>query len=131
VLLLPLFALLLAQPHPLMREYNRAWQLVGQRRAGEAIPLLKAIIAKDKTFYRAYECLATAHSQEKQPEAAETYFRSLLAADPGNGLAHYGLGSLYHAPVLRGVPEARREHLAPLVRGLCASHDRSRLRRPG
>jgi len=47
-------ALQAAQPHPLMREYNHAWQLSGQLRADEAIPLLKQIIAKDKTFYRAY-----------------------------------------------------------------------------
>jgi len=93
--LLPLFALLLADPHPLMREYNRAWQLVGQRRAGEAIPLLKAIIGKDKSFYRAYEFLARAYSHDKQFEAAETYFRSLIAEDPSNGLAHFGLGRVY------------------------------------
>src|SRR3954447_8665033 len=39
-----------AQPHPLMDDYNRAWQLAGQARPYEAIPLLKQIIAKDRTF---------------------------------------------------------------------------------
>ena len=78
MLVLPLLALALAGPHPLMQEYNRAWQLFWQRRAGEAIPLLKAIIAKDKTFYRAYEYLARAYSQQKQPEVGERYFRSLV-----------------------------------------------------
>jgi hypothetical protein len=39
-----------AHPHLLMREYNHAWQLAGQLRVDEAIPLLKQIIAKDKTF---------------------------------------------------------------------------------
>ncbi len=95
MLVLPLLALALAGPHPLMPEYNRAWQLFWQRRAGEAIPLLKAIIAKDKTFYRAYEYLARAYSQEQQSEAGERYFRSLLAEDRGNGLAHFGLGRVY------------------------------------
>ena len=95
MLLLPLLGLLLAGPHPLMQEYNRAWQLEGQHRADEAIPLLKAIIAKDKTFYRAYEVLVRAYSQKNQLEPAERYFRSLLAEDSTNGLAHYGLGRVY------------------------------------
>ena len=46
-----------AHPHPLMREYNLAWQLNGQWRVAEAIPLLKQVIAKDKTFDRAYKTL--------------------------------------------------------------------------
>src|SRR5258707_6304282 len=80
-----------AQPHPLMREYNHAWQLSGQLRADEAIPLLKQIIAKDKTFYRAYGTLVEAYRQKQELEKAEEYFRSLLTQDPKNGQAHYGL----------------------------------------
>src|SRR5438067_12391169 len=88
-------ALQAAQPHPLMREYNHAWQLSGQLRADEAIPLLKKIIAKDKTFYRAYNALAEAYRQKQDLDHAEQYFRSLLARDPENGPAHYGLGEVY------------------------------------
>src|SRR5260221_9913372 len=89
-------ALQAAQPHPLMREYNHAWQLSGQLRADEAIPLLKQIIAKDKTFYRAYGTLVEAYRQKQEPDKAEQYFRSLLAQDPENGQAHYGLGEVYY-----------------------------------
>src|SRR3989442_15987278 len=88
-------ALHAAQPHPLMHEYNHAWQLSGQLRADEAIPLLKQIIAKDKTFYRAYGTLADAYRQEQELDKAEQYFRALLAHDPQNGQAHYGLGEVY------------------------------------
>src|SRR5438477_12046394 len=88
-------ALQAAQPHPLMREYNHAWQLSGQLRADEAIPLLKQIIAKDKTFYRAYGTLAEAYRQKQELDTAEQYFRSLLAQDPKNGQAHYALGEVY------------------------------------
>src|SRR5436305_13230169 len=84
-----------AQPRPLMREYNRAWQLSGQLRADEAIPLLKQIIAKDKTFYRAYGTLVEAYRQKQELDKAEEYFRSLLTHDPENGQAHYGLGNVY------------------------------------
>jgi tetratricopeptide (TPR) repeat protein len=92
VLGLPLPA---AQPHPLMSEYNHAWQLSGQLRLGEAIPLLKQVIAKDKTFYRAYNALAEAYHRNEELEKAERYFRSLLAQDPQNGQAHYALGEIY------------------------------------
>src|SRR6266853_2116810 len=84
-----------AQPHPLMRDYHHAWQLSGQLRADEAIPLLKQIIAKDKTFYRAYYTLAETYRQKQELNKAEQYFRSLLARDPENGQAHYGLGQVY------------------------------------
>src|SRR5712671_6049467 len=84
-----------ARPHPLMREYNHAWQLSGQLRSDEAIPLLKQIIAKDKTFYRAYNTLAEAYRQKQELDKAEQYFRSLLAQDPKNGQAYYGLGRIY------------------------------------
>ncbi len=100
------FSLQAAQPHPLMAEYDRAWQLTGQLRAGEAIPLLKAIIAKDRTFYRAYEVLAEAYWVEKQPEEAESFLRSLAADDPRNPFAYYGLGQLRD---LGAVPGAAAE----------------------
>jgi hypothetical protein len=43
-----------------MSEYEQAWRLTGQLRAEEAIPLLKQIIAKDRTFFRAYLTLTEA-----------------------------------------------------------------------
>jgi CHAT domain-containing protein/tetratricopeptide (TPR) repeat protein len=84
-----------AQSDLLMRDYNLAWQLNGQLREIEAIPLLKQIIAKDKTFHRAYRGLVEAYRQKRELDQAEEYFRSLVAQDPKNGLAHYGLGDVY------------------------------------
>src|SRR5579863_3699573 len=81
---------------PLMEQYNKAWQLEGQRRPDEAIPLLKAIIAKDSTFYRAYQTLVEAYAQKKQLDKAEEYFRALAEQEPSNGLAHYGLAQIYN-----------------------------------
>src|ERR1700730_12134679 len=82
-------------PHPLMKEYNVAWQLEGERRPNEAIPLLKAIIAKDKTFWRAYYTLVSAYWQKREMDEVQQYMRSLLAQDPTNGFAHYGLGWVF------------------------------------
>src|SRR5260370_9909812 len=107
-----------AQPHPLMDDYNRAWQLAGQARPYEAIPLLKQIIAKDKTFHLAYETLIFAYRQTKKFGDAEEYFRSLLAETRTNGLAYYGLGEIssfkhqheaaagYFASCIRQTPDA-------------------------
>src|SRR5258706_7315723 len=66
-----------AQSHPLMDDYNHAWQLAGEAHPYEAIPLLKQIISKDKTFHLAYETLIFAYRQTKELGAAEEYFRSL------------------------------------------------------
>ena len=81
-------------PRAPMNDYNRAWQLNGQLRVDEAIPLFQAIIAGDKTFYRAYMTLAEAYSM-KDADKGVRYFQSLLAQDATNALAHYGLGRLY------------------------------------
>src|SRR5437879_5608455 len=54
------------RPHPLMEDYNAAWELEGQGNVDEAIPRLEAIIAKDKTFWRAYGPLAQAYAARQQ-----------------------------------------------------------------
>src|ERR1035438_7194045 len=45
-------------PHPLMSEYDRAWHLADQKSAGEAISMLRDLIARDPGFHRAYGALA-------------------------------------------------------------------------
>ncbi len=80
---------------PTMQEYTRAWVLVGQRKPDEAIPLLKAIIAKDKKFYRACKTLVEAYEQKNRLADAEAYFGELVGQDPGNGWAEYGLAEVY------------------------------------
>jgi CHAT domain-containing protein/Tfp pilus assembly protein PilF len=75
-----------------IREYSGAWILVGQGRADDAIPLLEALIAKAPNFWRAYKCLVDAYRLKNDVQGAEQYFQKLLAGDPANGIAHYGLG---------------------------------------
>lgn len=84
-----------AQVHPLMQEYNQAWLLTGQGKPDEAITLLKEMIARDKTFYRAYHGLAAAYGQKNEWEKAEAYFRELIDRDPANSGAFYGLSEFY------------------------------------
>ena len=84
-------------PNPeLMKEYNRAWRLIGHEHPEEAIAILKGIIARDTTFHRAYKGLVEAYHQTNHLDEAERYFLSLLEQDPQNGFGHYGLGEVYH-----------------------------------
>ena len=109
-----------AQPHPLMGDYNRAWQLAGQARPHEAISLLKQIIAKDRTFSLAYETLIFAYQQTKEFDRAEEYFRSLVAQSPRNGFAYYGLGGIYR---LKNQHEAAAGFFANCIRQSPEAHD--------
>jgi len=115
-LLLLATAMAAAQPSPLMQEYNRAWQLTGQLKPDEAIPILKGIIAKDKTFYRAYHGLVEAYAQKKELGQAREYFHSLITEDPNNALAYYGLAELEGAA--QDYPEEVRNYRECLKRGL-------------
>jgi transcription elongation factor GreA-like protein len=73
------FQLYAAAPQSLMDQYKQAWELTGQMRADEAIPILKGIIEQDRTFHRAYLTLVHAYRQKKAFDRADEYFRSLLA----------------------------------------------------
>src|SRR5438045_273439 len=75
LLILP--AIVAGQPSPLMTEYNRAFRLLSQWKPDDAIPILDAIVAKDGSFYRAYDGLLEAYRQKKDLPAAEQYFKSL------------------------------------------------------
>ena len=89
------------------------WQLIGQQRAAEGIPLLKEIIARDKQFYRAYKTLVDAYEQEKRLDDAEWYMHALIEQDPENGLASYGLGEICRRKKQYGVAA---EHFTDCVR---------------
>jgi CHAT domain-containing protein/Tfp pilus assembly protein PilF len=101
---------------PLMEEYDRAWIAIGRQCYDDSVVgALRGIIAQDKSFYRAYSALAQVYSKRHESEAGEHFFRELARNDPGNPLAHYGLGE-----ILR-----RREDLAGAVREYfqCAQQD--------
>ena len=84
-----------ATPRSLRSEYNRAWQLTGEGRPDEAIPILKQIIAADPTFHPAYSTLIESYWEKNELDMVGEYFRSLVTQSPGNGLAYYGLGELH------------------------------------
>jgi CHAT domain-containing protein/lipopolysaccharide biosynthesis regulator YciM len=75
-------------------EYARAAQLVGQRHAGEAIPILERVIAQAPGFYRAYGLLVNAYLQKHAPEPAAAYFAALLRDPERSAFAHYALGQI-------------------------------------
>ena len=62
---------------PLMAEYNRASQFLGQWKPDEAIPILESILGADPSFYRAYKGLLDAYAQKNDLLAAERYFDRL------------------------------------------------------
>jgi CHAT domain-containing protein/tetratricopeptide (TPR) repeat protein len=74
-------------------DYARAVQLVGQRHAGEAIPILQSVIAQAPGFYPAYGMLANAYQQKQAPEQA-AYFAALLRDPERSAFAHYALGQI-------------------------------------
>ncbi|MGH9675254.1 MAG: tetratricopeptide repeat protein, partial [Bryobacteraceae bacterium] len=90
------FAIASHAADPLMDEYNRAWQLVGRGKAGQAIPLLEGIIAKAPQFWRAYSGLVEASRQQNTLDRAEAYLQGLLKEDPARVGAIFGLGWLYN-----------------------------------
>jgi CHAT domain-containing protein/predicted negative regulator of RcsB-dependent stress response len=77
--------------------YRRAWQLVGQGRAEEAIPLLRAITDSGNTFAPAYRLLAEAFQYGRLETEGELYFRGLIARRPDRGGPYYGLALMLGA----------------------------------
>ncbi len=75
-------------------DYARATQLVGQRRAEDAIPILESVITRAPGFYPAYRMLANAYLKKHAPEEAETYFATLLHEPERSAFAHYALGQI-------------------------------------
>ncbi|HLH44948.1 MAG TPA: CHAT domain-containing protein [Bryobacteraceae bacterium] len=95
-----------------LAEYHRAWALVAQLRTTEAIPLLDSIVARDKTFHLAYSALARAYSYSRDLPTGERHFRRLIADDPQNALAHFGLGLLFE---LFQMHDAARREMATCI----------------
>jgi len=75
MVLLPL--VLIGQPSGSMQEYNRAWSLVGQGKPDQALLVLKGILTKDPSFYRAYKEVIEAFRQKGDVRGAERFFEDL------------------------------------------------------
>ena len=68
---------------PLMQDYDRAWVLTGQLKYAEAIPILKSIIARDKTFTTAHiTAWWGAYTQQGLLPEAKQYFEEARAQSP-------------------------------------------------
>ncbi len=65
-----------------MGDYNRAFQLLGQWKADQAIPILKSIVTTDPSFYRAYVGITEAYAQKNDLPAAKQYFDELQETAP-------------------------------------------------
>jgi len=80
-------------PHPQMGLYTEAWRLAGQGKWDEAARGMKAVIAADPAFWRAYGALADIGFQRRDLEI-ESYFSQLAQGDPASPWPHYGLAVL-------------------------------------
>jgi len=74
-----------------VQEYRAAWTLYQQGRLNEAIPSLKALIARERSYFRAYGTLVDAFERQQKLDEAEKYFRQLAANEPSNGMADWAL----------------------------------------
>jgi CHAT domain-containing protein/Tfp pilus assembly protein PilF len=77
-----------------MQEYRAAWTLYQQGRLSEAITSLKALIARQKNYYRAYGTLIEAFERQQKLDEAEQYFHQLVSNEPANGMAEWALAGL-------------------------------------
>ncbi len=96
-ILLCLWATAAAAASTVAEDYAHGLQLVGQRHADEAIPILESVISLAPEFYPAYKALANAYLQKHAPEKAETYFGTLLRDPDRSAFAHYALAQIGRA----------------------------------
>jgi CHAT domain-containing protein len=71
--------------------YLRAWQMVGQDRMAEAIPVLQALIAAGNRSPQVYALLGDTYRTSNSAAKGAEYFRELIRQNPGSSLPHYGL----------------------------------------
>jgi CHAT domain-containing protein len=89
-----------------MARYTEAWKLAGQGKWDDAISGMKAVIAEDPTFWRAYRGLAEIGQQGRELEI-ESYFKQLARIDPASPWPHFGLGFLLFPHESRAAEGAR------------------------
>ncbi|MBN9661518.1 MAG: CHAT domain-containing protein [Acidobacteria bacterium] len=97
--------------------YLRAWQLKGQGRSREAIPILQSILESGRGNAITINLLVAAYHQADLDASGEIYFRSRIATTPSDGLAHMGLALLLSA---RAINEG-----ALVAASACVRHDPS------
>ncbi|MFQ5604350.1 MAG: CHAT domain-containing protein [bacterium] len=80
---------------PFKPTYLDALHLIGQQRYDEAIQRLKAIIADDSSFVRAYLKLVEVYKYQNNLKSASAFFEKVIASSPKNPYAHHALGLVY------------------------------------
>ncbi|MEO8656917.1 MAG: CHAT domain-containing protein [Bryobacteraceae bacterium] len=98
-----------------LSDYHRAWMLVGQRKLDEAIPILKSVIARTPSFYRAYDLLVDTYGEKRDLTAAKEYLDSLQQDPITADYAVYGLAATARAA--RDLERSRSYNLA-CIKGL-------------
>lgn len=76
--------------------YRQALELLGQSRTGEALEAMRAIAVENPKFTAAFRKIVEVSSYQNDLAPAQAFFEDLVAKDPDNPGAHYGLG-LCHA----------------------------------
>ena len=89
-----------------MQEYRVSWELFQQGRYEQAIAGLKALIAHETGFWRAYRTLVDAYERRQELDEAERHFQAIATADSSVGMAEWALA--YVAWIRQRFPDAVR-----------------------
>ncbi len=89
-----LSTLALSQP-PIAAELTRAQTLVKDGKSNEAEAVLKALIARDKTYYPAYDTLYGIYAKAAKPKEAEGVLTQKIEANPSDGTLLVNLATHY------------------------------------
>ncbi|MBN1560357.1 tetratricopeptide repeat protein [candidate division KSB1 bacterium] len=81
----------------LNEKYLNVLRLMGNENYNAVIKDCKAMINEDTSFDRAYIKLVSAYKELNELNSASKYFDELLAENPGNALAFFGLGLVYES----------------------------------
>lgn len=91
-------------------EYARAWQLIGQGRSKEAVPLLQGLVDSGHGSPPVILLLAESYHALNTGAVGEKYYRELVARMPASGLGHLGLALIL--PALGRREESIQEAIA-------------------
>jgi len=96
-------------------DFSKAEYLIKAERYGEAIPLLKNVVAKNERDADAWNYLGFASRKLAKNTEALDYYNKALAIDPKHKGAHEYLGELY----LQTKEPAKAQAQLVILQGLC------------
>lgn len=75
--------------------YLQGLRLIGAQKYDEAIEQFKEIIDQAPSFSRAYAKLVALYEEKNELDNARQYFEELIAKNPHNPYAYYGVGQVW------------------------------------